>query len=159
VNVKVIETDSHIKMISICTPLMGLALGVALFIVLHDINLLISGNYSFDPFNIFNIIMFIWIASYGLPKTVELDKRTGNIEVMIFKLKGRRRFKFLKHHIRGILVEAGGKKGSRSKNNVGVIKVDKGELFVYNIFAFLLSPKKHTEALLRIKKVLSNIST
>jgi hypothetical protein len=146
-------------MISICTPLIGLSLGVAIYLFMHDLSLIINGSYSFDPFNIFNIIMFVWIASFGLPKTVELDKKTGNIQVMVFKLKGRYRLNVLKHHIRGISVEAGGKKGSRSRSNVGVIQFGKGGVFVYNIFAFLLSPKKHTDALLRIKNELSKISS
>jgi hypothetical protein len=127
-------------------------------LLVYVIKSMFEEGYNLSFLSIFNIGIFLWLSTFGFPKVTILDKQTGAIRYLTYSGMKVSRFEFSKHDIGEILVSD--EDISRGKGNLGVIKLRKGGgFYVYNIFAFLLSPKKHHQALRQLKEELSKISS
>jgi len=145
---------THIRFISACTPLAGIAIGAALFLLGIEINAFAKNNET-SILNIPTAMIFLWISTYGFPTQTIFDKRTGNYLIIRF-----RKFKFRRYLLKATdVIDLSARKptSTRSRYDLCEINTKHGHVYIFNLFGFLLTPKRHKQTFIEFKNSIESI--
>ncbi len=147
-SVSVKSENNLFQMTSYCAPLAGGGIGISLFYVYQIATLALSSQGSSPLSDLFNVFIFFILASLGLPRRLTVDFKSGIFTFEIFSFFGKRTLKGRTRDIEKVIVSG---EGDGNAPTAGGLKMRGGTLYVYNLYAYLLSPKRHRDAMKQLQ--------
>jgi len=143
--------NDRIEMTSFCEPLTGIGLGVALVLIVKLVNpSLFNSTESANVWDFVSIFFMLYIANKGMPRKLIIDLTQDLLVLERYSFLRKKVFYAQKSKV--VEVHVSDSTDTDSVKNIGKISFEGGSIYVYNLFAYLLSPQKHHSALRIIKE-------